>query len=66
MTVKIFITFERIFNDFYGVYSNVQILILLKNDENNRKKLANNIRSIVIIDHQIYPLVPSFRFFVQF
>jgi hypothetical protein len=59
MTVKIFITFERIFNDFYGVYSNVQILILFKNNENNRKKLVNNMSSIVKIDHQInlYPLV---------
>jgi hypothetical protein len=66
MTVKIFINFQRIFNDFYG--SNVQILILFKNNENNRKKknLANNKSSIVKINHQIYPLVSPFRFFVQF
>jgi hypothetical protein len=38
--------------------SNVQILKLFKNNDNNRKKLANNMSSIVKIDHQIYPLVP--------
>jgi len=35
---------------------NVEILILFKNNENNlkEKKLANNMSSIVKIDHQIY------------
>jgi hypothetical protein len=38
--------------------SNIEILILFKNNENNRKNLANNMSSIIKIDHQIYPLAP--------